>query len=177
MSDKTLQQLVADELEFEPSVNGAHIGATADEGVVTLTGHVSGYAEKMAAEHAAERVAGVKGIANEIEVRYPGGSQNSDDEIAKRAPQVLSWDLTIPRDKIRVEVEKGWVTLTGDVEWYFEKSAADNDVHKLHGVVGFINRIPSLPCNMRCDSDSRSVCRATTSRRCFRQPIFSDEEC
>src|SRR5580698_11176866 len=96
MKDKDLQQNVIDELNWEPSVNAAHIGVAARDGVVTLTGTVSSYAEKDAAESAAGRVYGVKGIANELKVVYPSDKTLDDDNIAKRALQVLSWDATVP---------------------------------------------------------------------------------
>ena len=98
MSDIQLRQNVLDELEFEPSIDAAHIGVTVDDGVVTLTGHLSSYAEKIAAEEAVRRVKGVRAIAEEIEVRYPGQKQTSDDEIAKRALNILQWDTFVPHE-------------------------------------------------------------------------------
>ena len=126
MSDIQLRQNVLDELEFEPSIDAAHIGVTVDGGVVTLTGHLSSYAEKIAAEEAVRRVKGVRAIAEEIEVRYPGQKQTSDDEIAKRALNILQWDTFLPHENIRLTVHKGLVTLTGEVQWYFQKSGAEN---------------------------------------------------
>jgi osmotically-inducible protein OsmY len=117
ISDLQLRQDVLDELEFEPSVNAAHIGAAANRGVVTLTGFVTNYAEKAAAERAARRVKGVKAIAEEIEVRLPSDTKRSDDEIAGRALDILKWQVGFPADRITVKVEKGIVTLTGDVDW------------------------------------------------------------
>jgi osmotically-inducible protein OsmY len=116
MSDIQLRQNVLDELEFEPSIDAAHIGVTVDGGVVTLTGHLSSYAEKIAAEEAVRRVKGVRAIAEEIEVRYPGQKQTSDDEIAKRALNILQWDTFLPHENIRLTVHKGLVTLTGEVQ-------------------------------------------------------------
>jgi osmotically-inducible protein OsmY len=141
MKDTTLRQMVIDELGFEPSVDAAHIGVAADRGVVTLTGHVCSYAEKIAAEHAAQRVKGVSGLAEEIEVRYPGSHSLADDEIAKRCVNVLAWDAFLLKDAVQVKVEKGWVDLTGKVKWQYEREAAETSVRKLSGVVGVSNRI------------------------------------
>jgi len=140
-SDLQLQRDVLDELEFEPSVNAAHIGVTANRGVVTLTGFVTNYAEKTMAERAARRVKGVKAIAEEIEVRLPSDTKRADDEIAARAIDILKWQVGVPADRIKVKVEKGVVTLTGDVDWQFQKTEADHVVHKLNGVVDVLNQI------------------------------------
>jgi len=140
-SDLQLRQDVLDELEFEPSVNAAHIGVTANHGVVTLTGFVTSYAEKTAAERAARRVKGVKAIAEEIEVRLPSDTRRADDEIAARAVDILKWQVGLPADRIRVKVEKGVVTLSGEVDWQFQKTEADHVVHKLSGVVDVVNQI------------------------------------
>ena len=145
ISDSTLKQCVIDELRWEPSVNAAHIGVTANDGVVSLTGHVGTYMEKRAAERAAGRVFGVKAIAEELEVRYPFSEKNDDDDIAKRALQVLSWDIEVPRDTVKVKVEKGVVTLSGSVDWYYQLNAAENDVRKLQGVIGVNNDIVIKP--------------------------------
>ena len=141
MSDIQLRQNVLDELEFEPSIDAAHIGVTVDDGVVTLTGHLSSYAEKIAAEEAVRRVKGVRAIAEEIEVRYPGQKQTSDDEIAKRALNILQWDTFVPHENIRLTVHKGLVTLTGEVQWYFQKNGAEKAIRKLSGVTGVVNDI------------------------------------
>jgi osmotically-inducible protein OsmY len=140
-SDLELRQDVLDELEFEPSVNAAHIGVTANHGVVTLTGFVTSYAEKTMAERAARRVKGVKAIAEEIEVRLPSDTKRADDEIAARAIDILKWQVGVPADRIKVKVEKGVVTLTGDVDWQFQKTEADHVVHKLSGVFDVVNQI------------------------------------
>jgi osmotically-inducible protein OsmY len=139
--DLQLQQDVLDELEFEPSVNAAHIGVVANRGVVTLGGFVESYAEKAAAERAARRVRGVKALADEIEVRLSSDLKRSDDEIAARAIDILKWQVGFPAERIKITVEKGYVTLTGDVEWQFQKTEAGEAVHKLTGVVGVVNQI------------------------------------
>jgi osmotically-inducible protein OsmY len=109
MEDKKLQQRVIDELDFEPSIDAAHIGVTASDGIVTLTGHVPSYAEKISADYAARRVKGERAIVSEIEVRYPEQAKTADDEIAKRALNVLKWNVVIPDEAVKVTVHKGLV--------------------------------------------------------------------
>src|SRR5664279_2030683 len=145
MRDKRLQQDVIDELDFEPSVNAAHIGVTANNGVVTLSGHAASYAEKTAAERAAKRVKGVQAIAQEIEVRYPSDKKTADDEIAGRVVSILQWSAVVPRDCVQVKVQDGWVTLTGQVNWQFERVAAEAEIRRLSGVAGVMNSIAIRP--------------------------------
>jgi len=145
MNDKELRQLVTDELEFEPSVDAADIGVAAEHGVVTLTGHVADYMQKKAAERAAWRVKGVKGIAQKIEVRLPGDKKWNDDEIAQRAVDILAWNAMIPKNSVRVQVSGGWVTLSGNVNWNYQRQAAENEVLKLGGVKGVTNSVSLAP--------------------------------
>src|SRR5215207_3918699 len=121
MNDKMLRQLVIDELDFEPSIDAANIGVAAEGGVITLTGHVETYPEKLAAEEAAKRVKGVKAIAQEIEVRYAGAKKTADDQIARRAVDILAWDVSVPEDRVSVKVQQGWITLSGEVDWFYQK--------------------------------------------------------
>ena len=137
--DSKLQQAVLSELDWEPSVTAAHIGVTARGGVVTLTGHVESFIEKHAAETAARRVKGVKAVAEEIEVKLPFQRKRGDDDIAAAAIERLSWDSSVPADAVKVVVDKGWVTLNGQVDWHYQKEAAEQDVRSLHGVVGISN--------------------------------------
>jgi osmotically-inducible protein OsmY len=139
--DGRLQKAVLTELGWEPSVTAAHIGVTANEGVVTLTGHVGSLAEKHAAEVAARRVRGVKAVAEEIEVRLPSDAERADDEIAAAAIECLKWDVSVPHDAVKVTVEKGWITLTGQVDWHYQRDAAAQDVRRLFGAVGVSNQI------------------------------------
>jgi osmotically-inducible protein OsmY len=141
MNDKDLCHDVLDELEFEPSIDSEHIGVTAANGVVTLSGYVPSYAQKMAAERAAWRVKGVRAIAQEIAVRLPNDKKINDDEIAERAIKILAWNAWIPDEAVQVRVSHGWVTLTGQVEWNFLRQAAEREVRKLSGVLGVINDI------------------------------------
>jgi osmotically-inducible protein OsmY len=146
MDDKTLRQDIIDELDFDPSVHSSNsIGVAVENGVVTLTGHASSYAEKLAAERAVRRVAGVRAVAEEIEVRYPSEKKTADDQIAERALKVMAWDARVPEDAVGVRVEKGWVTLDGSVPWYYQKSACEEAVRKLTGVVGVSNFINVRP--------------------------------
>lgn len=145
MSDKALRQHIVDELDFEPSIDTAHIGVAVENAVVTLTGHVSSYWQKSAVEHAVWRVKGVKAIAEEIEVRFPEEKKRADDQIAERAVKLLEWDVMVPKDVLRVRVQHGIVTLEGDVCWQFERRAAEEDVRKLTGVVAVINNIVIKP--------------------------------
>ena len=145
MSDVDLQRDILDELEWEPSVNAAHIGVTVKDGVVTLTGHVPSYAEKYAAERAAKRVHGVMAVANELDVKLPGSSQRTDQDIATACVNALKANISVPRDKVKVIVNKGWVTLEGEVEWQYQKTAAESSVRYLSGVVGVTNLITVKP--------------------------------
>jgi len=145
MDDKTLRQFIIDELDFEPSIDAANIGVAVEKGVVTLTGHVANYVEKLAAERAVKRVKGVKAIAQEIEVRFSNQPKRSDDEIAQRALDILTWSVQVPADSIQVKVEKGWITLTGAVEWQYQKQAAESAVRHLSGILGVSNMIGIEP--------------------------------
>lgn len=145
MSDNSLQQDIIDELDFEPSIDAAHVGVAVDNGVVTLTGHVSTYGQKASIERVVRRVRGVKAIAQEIEVRPIGAHRTADDEIAKRALNVITWNAVIPDGLVQVKVEKGWVTLSGKVDWRYQRNAVEDAVRDLHGVVGVSNQIEIMP--------------------------------
>jgi osmotically-inducible protein OsmY len=143
--DSHLQNAVLEELNWEPSVIAAHLGVTANAGVITLTGHVESFAQKHAAEAAVRRVKGVKAVAEEIEVRLPYETKRSDEEIAGAAIGRFEWDVSIPRDTVKVTVDKGWITLTGEVDWHYQKDAASIDVRALFGVTGVSNQITIKP--------------------------------
>ncbi len=145
MNDLALRQDVLDELQFEPSIDAANIGVAVEKGVVSLSGHVGSYAEKSAASSAVRRVRGVRAIADEIEVRYPGRKMHADDEIASRALDIIEWDTALPDGAIDVQVRRGWVTLSGEVPWHFQRIAAENAVMKLGGVIGVSNRLTIRP--------------------------------
>lgn len=145
ITDRELQEDVLRELEWEPSVDAAHVGVAVKNGVVTLTGHVSSYAEKWAAEAAAKRVYGVRAVANELDVKLPGSSQRTDEDIAADCIAALRANVSVPDDRIRVTVSKGWVTLEGEVEWEFQKESAENTVRYITGVTGVTNLITVKP--------------------------------
>ena len=133
------------ELRFEPRVQPNEIGVAVKDGVVTLTGSVDSYLKKWSAEKAAHRVRGVKAVANDVEVRLPSSSERTDADIAKAAVQALEWDAFVPTDRVKVTVEKGWVTLDGEVDWQFQRLDADRVVRRLTGVKGVSNLIRVKP--------------------------------
>jgi osmotically-inducible protein OsmY len=145
MTDLELKKSVESELNWEPSVNAAEIGVAVKDGVVTLTGRVESYWEKIAAERAATRVSGVKAIANELEIRLPTSSERTDEDIAQAAVRALDWYISVPSDRIKVKVSKGWVTLEGSVDWQYQKTAAEEAVRNLIGVKGVLNHIEVKP--------------------------------
>lgn len=139
--DDQRQKSVLAELAWEPRVTAAHIGVAAKDGVIMLSGEVESYAEKIAAETAAYRVKGVKGVAEEITVQLPADSRRSDEAVAAAAVDRLGWDVCVPKDAVKVKVEHGWVTLSGDVDWRYQAKAAEADVRGLMSVVGISNHI------------------------------------
>ena len=145
MSDVALRQDVIDELEFEPSIDAANIGVAVEKGVVTLTGHVPTFWQKTAVEKVVGRVKGVRGIVEEIEVRLLGLHSTSDGDIAHRALQSIDWDVAVPKGRVQVSVDRGWVTLSGSVDWKFQRDSAANCIHALTGVRGVTNDISLSP--------------------------------
>jgi len=145
MKDIDLRQDVLDELEYDPSIDAADIGVTVEDGTVTLTGHVRTFAEKREAENVVKRVKGVRAIAQEIEVRPIGSHTTADDEIAKRAVASLTWDSSVPTDAVQIKVESGYLTLSGKVHWYYQKSAAEKAVQNIAGVKGVTNLVEIKP--------------------------------
>lgn len=141
MNDKTLRQDIIDALDWDPIVDSANIGVAVDKGVAVLSGHVPNYAQKFAAQRIVKRVKGVSAIADEMEVRYPGAPGHTDEDIAHHAIQMLNWDVMLPDDTVKVRVSKGWVTLEGELEWEYQRRAAEADVRKLGGVIGVTNAI------------------------------------
>jgi osmotically-inducible protein OsmY len=144
-SDRELQIDVLDELRWEPGVNATDIGATVKDGVVTLEGTVDSCAEKWAAERAVKRLPGVKALAVELEVKLPGSSERNDADIARAAENALQWNVLVPRGGIKVTAEKGFLTLEGEADWQFQRSAAERAVLHLMGVKGVSNQITLKP--------------------------------
>ncbi|KOX10596.1 MULTISPECIES: BON domain-containing protein [Micromonospora] len=144
-TDQDIQSAVLDELTWEPRVQPHEIGVTVDEGVVTLTGRVDSYAKKWAAERAAHRVVQVRAVANDLAVRLPGSAERADPDLAAAAGNALEWDAFVPIEKLQVTVSAGWVTLHGEVEWEYQRRAAERAVCRLTGVRGVSNGISVRP--------------------------------
>ena len=144
-TDTQLQQDVIAELRWEPSVQSQHIGVEAKDGVVTLAGEVSSYTEKWIAERAAQRVSGVNALAIALKVRLSGSGQRSDADIARSVENGLEWSTSVPTGAIKTMVEGGWVTLTGNVDWQYQKQAAADSVRYLLGVTGVSDQIAIKP--------------------------------
>jgi osmotically-inducible protein OsmY len=132
-------------------------------GVVTLSGTVDTYAQKFAAERAAERVAGVRAIAEELAVVATGEYNRSDADIARAAATAIVWDVEVPTDRVQVVVQHGWVTLEGNVEWFYQKAAAERAVRYLTGVKGVTNMIAVLPAPVKA-SDVKAKIEAALKR-------------
>ena len=144
-TDSQLQQDVMAELKWEPALQAAQIGVEVKDGVVTLAGEVGSFAEKWNAEHAAQRVGGVKALAVEIKVKLLGLSKRTDADIAESVKNILTWSTAFPADAVKVLVEGGWVTLSGNVEWQFQRQTATDSVRHLMGVTGVSNQIAIIP--------------------------------
>jgi osmotically-inducible protein OsmY len=143
-TDMELQRDVLDEIAWEPSVFVPEIGVTVQDGVVTLTGSVDNLPAKWGAEAAALRVSGVKAVDNTIEVKLSTDSRRSDEDIASAASNVLKWNIVLPKN-LQVVVKDGWITLTGKVQWQFQRNAAEDAVKRLIGVKGVTNQIKVKP--------------------------------
>jgi osmotically-inducible protein OsmY len=144
-TDAELQQDVMNELKWEPTLRAAEIGVAVKEGVVTLSGYVDSYVKKLVAERAAARVVGVRAVAEEIQVRLPGSLKRSDEDIAEMVANVLDWNVLVPHDRVKVHVQDGVVTLGGEVDWGYQKYAAEEALHHLMGVVWLNNQITVKP--------------------------------
>jgi osmotically-inducible protein OsmY len=157
-SNTQLQQDVLSELKYEPSVDSSEIGVTVKDGIVGLTGNVKSYVEKYAAVHAAERVAGVKAVTDEMKVDLPALHVRNDEDIARAAVNALQWDVWVPADCIKVKVDNGWVTLEGEVDYKYQQDAAERAVRNLTGLKGVSSLItlkkPAvLPSEIKADID------------------------
>jgi osmotically-inducible protein OsmY len=140
-TDSDIQKDVFEELKWDPSLEDDDIAVSVRDGVVTLAGWVKSYADKWRSERVASNVKGVKAVANDLEVKLPASSNRTDPEIARAAIDALKWNIMVPADAIKVKVEKGWVTLEGEVNWYFQKEAAERTVRYLTGVKGVTSLI------------------------------------
>ena len=144
-TDEEIQREVLEELKWDAKVQPNEIGVAVKDGVAILTGWVDSYGKKWAAERAAHRVRGVKALANDIEVRLPTSAERTDGDIAAAAVRALEWDAFIPTDKVEVTVSKSWVTLRGEVDWEYQRRAAEKAVSRLTGVRGVTNLIVVWP--------------------------------
>ena len=145
---KTNSQLlrdVNDQLKWEPSIRDDEIGVAVKDGVVTLSGHVPSFADRYIAIYVVERVAGVKAVADEIEVKLPSSHTRTDTELAHAAVHVLGWHVQVPDDRVKVAVREGWITLEGEVEWQYQRAAAERAMRNLKGVRGVRNLISVKP--------------------------------
>ncbi|HEU4927400.1 MAG TPA: BON domain-containing protein [Vicinamibacterales bacterium] len=145
MTDRDLKSQVQNALEWEPSIDAADIGVSADQGIVTLRGNVRSFAEKAAAERVTLRVFGVKAVANDLSVHLPTSFERTDTEIAQAAVNALKWNTILPTTGISVAVTDGWITLKGEVEWQYQRDAAARAVRDLFGVKGVANALGIRP--------------------------------
>ena len=144
-TDAQLQSDVIAELDWEPSIHATEIGVEVKDGVVTLSGEVSSYSQKWNAERAAQRVAGVMALAIDMKVKLLQSGVGSDADIAASARNVLDWTSDVKSDSVKIMVEKGWITLTGEVDWKFQKETAADSVRFLSGVTGVSDQISIAP--------------------------------
>ena len=138
--DSELRRRVVDELEYDPSIDATTIAVAVQEGVVTLSGTVPNYAQKQSAERAVKRVAGVKAVAEDLTVKLAGAARN-DTDIAHNALTNLRFNVSVPADRIRITVEDGWITMEGEVDWQYQRAAAENSVKYMQGVKGITDNI------------------------------------
>ncbi len=150
-TDVELQKDVIEELKWEPRVKASEVGVSVQEGIATLSGYVGSYDQKVTAEKAAMRVYGIKAVAGEIKVRVSGLLKRTDEDIAHAAADALSWDISVPEEHVKARVDSGWVTLSGNVDWPYQKRAAEDAVRRLTGVTGVTNDIHVKPTIMPTD--------------------------
>ena len=156
--DETLQLHVVQQLDWEPSVDAANIGVTVKDGVVTLGGDVRNYAERFAAVRVTKAVYGVKGLADELQVKLHSSLERTDADIARSALQMLAWDTVVPRDHVTVTVRDGWMTLEGEVKWEYQRTDAERAVRYLSGVRGVTNNVTlehrAVPADVKAEIES-----------------------
>jgi len=144
-TDEEIQRDVLDELKWDARVQPNEIGVMVRDAVVTLTGWVDNYAKKWSAERTSHRVRGVRAVANDVEVQLPTAAERTDPDIGAAATRALEWDAFVPIDKLDVTVSNGWVMLRGEVEWEYQRRAAERAVRRLSGVRGVTNGITVRP--------------------------------
>jgi osmotically-inducible protein OsmY len=173
-TDSDIRADVMAELAWDAAINATGIGVLVKNGVVTLTGHLDTFAEKHAVERAVRRVAGVRGIALELDVKLAAEHKRSDSEIAQAASSALRWSSLVPDERIKIEVEDGWVTLTGEVDWGYQLANAEQSIRPLVGVRGLTNRITIKP--RASSSDIGGEITAALTRQAAREAKHLDIE-
>jgi len=145
LDDSEIRRRVLAELDWDPSVDASDVGVAVKDGVVTLTGTIPSYWQEKEVERVVKRIAGVRAVAEELTIKLPGASERSDADIAQSVLSGLRFNVAVPTNRIQVTVEKGWVTLEGQVEWQYQKAAAESEVKYLMGVKGVTNNIEIKP--------------------------------
>ncbi|MCR5879280.1 BON domain-containing protein [Phenylobacterium sp. J367] len=140
MDDKTVKKLVEQELGWEPSIDASNVAVTVEHGIVHLLGHVPTYLQKVSAENVVKRLKGVRGYVEDLQIR-PQQQAFTDRAIAERVANLIDWDVTIPKGAIKVKVEGGFVSLTGEVDWHHQRMAAEHNIRRLAGVLGLSNAV------------------------------------
>jgi osmotically-inducible protein OsmY len=167
-TDTQIHHDVLEELKWDPRVEETEVGVQVDNGVVTLTGTVTSWAKRMAAQEAARRVIGVLDVANDIKIKTPGGLTRTDTEIAQAVRRALEWDVFVPEEKISSTVSDGWVTLDGLVERWSQRYDAERAVESLTGVTGVVNRI-TVKAPTPVTGDVRKAIEQALERRAERE--------
>ncbi|AFY92396.1 BON domain-containing protein [Chamaesiphon minutus] len=144
-TDTEIKNDVLSELKYDPSLNVTEIGVLVTDGVVTLTGYTTSFDEKLAAVHAVKRVAGVVAIADDIELHIPDANHRTDGEIAAAAAHKIAWATTIPKGSVEITVRNGWIILEGEVEWWYQKNAAEIVMRSISGVHGVSSSMSIKP--------------------------------
>lgn len=155
MEDRKLKERVERELEWDPAIDASRVGVTVKDGVVTLTGHVPNYVQRVAAERAVKRVKGFRGLAQDLEVRPPDGTGAPDDEVAANALRTLDWNVSVPKNAVQIRVDDGHIILVGEVDYDYQRRAAEECLRGLRGVVRLTNHVTVRPRAMAPDLKQR----------------------
>jgi osmotically-inducible protein OsmY len=165
--DSEIKSLVSDELKSDARVKETDVGVQVDNGVVTLTGTLSSYGERQAAQRAAHRVAGVLDVANDIQVKVPGSPGRTDTELAQFVRRALEWDVFVPEENIATTVSEGWVTLEGEVDNWSQRESAEKAIRNLTSLVGVVNKIEVKPASFA--GDIRHAIQSALDRHAVRE--------
>lgn len=155
MEDRKLKERVEHELEWDPAIDASRVGVTVKDGIVTLSGHVPNYVQRIAAERAVKRVKGFRGLAQDLEVRPPNGMGAPDDEVAASALRTLDWNVSVPKDAVQVRVDDGHIILAGEVDYDYQRKAAEECLLGLRGVVRLTNHVTVRPRGLAPDLKHR----------------------